>query len=376
MTSKERVMTVLRHEEPDRVPVGEVYIDYPIVEKVLGRETFCWAHARTMKALWGGFRDEVVESQKKDTVEFTQKVGVDVVTVYLVPPKNQIILPPKQLDERTWEDSAGNILKYYEETEDIVLVKRGNKTVTTPAQPPPDGSEWELWDYVVEKLGKTHFIIASYGGPALGIAGYYTSAEDRFTGFEKRLIEIFENPEHRAEAEVRSALGYRETVKMLSQRGLNAIRMSPDYGYQRPYFSPEVFRRAFLPGLKACCDEMHAGGLPLLLHCDSNMDVLIDQMVEAKVDIYQAIQKYEPIARYKQLYGDKLTLWGAVDCHDLATASREEIRKHVRYLIKQCAKGGGFILGSSHNIMISTKYDNFMTILETAFNDGKYPIRI
>ena len=98
MTSKERVKTVLRHEEPDRVPVGEVYIDYPIVEKVLGRETFCWAHARTIKALWGGFRDEVVESQKKDTVEFTQKVGIDVVTVYLVPPRNQIILPPKQYD--------------------------------------------------------------------------------------------------------------------------------------------------------------------------------------------------------------------------------------------------------------------------------------
>jgi len=131
-----------------------------------------------------------------------------------------------------------------------------------------------------------------------------------------------------------------------------------------------------LPGLKACCEEMHAGGLPLLLHCDSNMDVLINQLVEASVDIYQAIQKYEPIALYKQLYGDKLTLWGAVDCHDLSTASHQEIRKQVRYLIKQCAKGGGFILGSSHNIMISTKYDNFMTMLETAFNEGKYPIRI
>jgi hypothetical protein len=26
--------------------------------------------------------------------------------------------------------------------------------------------------------------------------------------------------------------------------------------------------------------------------------------------------------------------------------------------------------------MISTKYDNFMTMLETAFKEGKYPIRI
>jgi len=39
----------------------------------------------------------------------------------------------------------------------------------------------------------------------MGIGGYYTSAEDRFTGFENRLIEIFENPERHAEAEVRSA---------------------------------------------------------------------------------------------------------------------------------------------------------------------------
>ena len=149
MTPKERVKAVLNHEEPDRVPTGEFAMDYKIIEAVLGRETFYRSKSREIRALWDGRRDEVVESQKKDLVEFIRKTDMDMVPVQMVPARNAVFDKPKQIDENTYKDSFGNLLRYSEATQDIMLLERGEKAPNAIEQPPPDGSEWELFDYVV-----------------------------------------------------------------------------------------------------------------------------------------------------------------------------------------------------------------------------------
>ena len=375
MNSKERVHAALEHREPDRVPVGEAYVDYPIIEQVIGRKTFYRAHARERIALWEGRRDEVVDSQKRDLVEFVRRSGLDILPVWKVQPRNQVVEKPKSIGEGFWEDRAGNILKFVSETEEIVIVEQGDRQVEPLEQPPPDGSEWELWDYVVGELGETHFIITSVG-PGLGISGYGpTTIEGRFGRFEEWMMRIADDPEGIAEEEVKRLDGHRDTVRGLAGRGIDAVRISPDYGYGRAtYCSPALFRRAFLPGLKKLCEEVHAGGLVVHFHCDSNMEELTDQMVEAGVDIYQSIEPHEPIDRYKRDIGDHVTLWGGISCHDLCVGTPEDIRRQARFAIRHCAPGGGFVLGSSHNIMIATQYENFMAMLEVVFNEGDYPL--
>ena len=51
-----------------------------------------------------------------------------------------------------------------------------------------------------------------------------------------------------------------------------------------------------------------------------------------------------------------------------------EIRRQARFAIRRCAPGGGFILGSSHNIPIATRYENFTAMLEVIFREGEYPL--
>ena len=46
MTSKERVIRALQHKEPDRVPTGEMGVDYTIAEKLVGRKTYYRAKYR------------------------------------------------------------------------------------------------------------------------------------------------------------------------------------------------------------------------------------------------------------------------------------------------------------------------------------------
>lgn len=375
MTSKERVLAAIEHREPDRVPVGEAYVDYPVIEAVLGRRTFYRSHAREVIAHWEGRRDEVVDGQKRDIVEFVLATGLDILPVWPVPPRNQVVDPPEKIGPDTWQDRAGNILQFVPATEEIVVVQQGDRDVEAVQQPPPDGSQWELWDYVVEKLGATHFIIAS-AGPSLGISDYRpTDIDGRFSRFEEWMQRIVDDPDGIAAEEVTRLEGFRDQVRDLRARGIDAIRISPDYGYGRTtYCSPELFRRAFLPGLEQMCQEVHAGGLLLHFHCDANMADLTDVMVEAGVDIYQSIEPHEPIDLYKKQIGDKVTLWGGVSCGDLCTATPDEIRRQSRTALRHCAAGGGFILGSSHNVMIGAQYENFRAMLDVVFEEGQYPL--
>jgi len=111
LTPKERVLETMTGGESDRIPLGEFATDYPVVEAALGRRTYWRAKIREVKALWSGKRDEVVESQKRDIVEFTLKMGLDMVPVVLVPSSYDRIEKPKRIGPNMWRDSEGNHLR-------------------------------------------------------------------------------------------------------------------------------------------------------------------------------------------------------------------------------------------------------------------------
>jgi len=372
MTSKERVKLALAHKEPDRVPVGEFAVDYKIIEQILGRETFLRAKTKYTKALWAGRRDEVVECMKKDTVEFTLKAGLDMVSVGLVPGKEQKFDVPKQIDESTWEDRAGNILRYSDATEDIMVLEEGNKPVPPEvrkefAPDPNDESRWELLKYVVEKLGKTHYVFARAGGDAIGFGSAL--------GIQRQWLSLADNPEAHAKSRINGAKGFGQRLKRYMDEGCDALFLGEDYGHNLgPFMSPKQFREVFFPALKIQCEEIKSIGSPMLYHSCGNNRLILDQMVEGGIDLYQAIQTVEKIDEIKKLYGDKITLMGGVDSDTLCRGTVEDVRREARFAIKHCAPGGGFILASSHSIMIACKYDNFMAMIDMAYTEGRYPI--
>jgi hypothetical protein len=188
MTSKERVLTTIKLQEPDKVPLGEWGVDHDIVEKIIGRSTFYRAKAASQKALWQGRREEVVESWKRDLVELTEKLNYDLVLVFPVPPKNQPPVKVKKIDATTWQDEDGNIFKYSAGNDAFIRVKKESSL-----SPPfrfsdfeeyfrklvtnfgfrmegegergyrfilEDPSVLELIEYVVSRLGEEKFIVA------------------------------------------------------------------------------------------------------------------------------------------------------------------------------------------------------------------------
>jgi uroporphyrinogen decarboxylase len=185
------------------------------------------------------------------------------------------------------------------------------------------------------------------------------------------MLRIKEAPDSIAESHVNAAESIFKASVKARQHGADAVRLAFDYGYSvGPYCSPADFRRAFLPGLKAQVDAVHRAGLKVVLHVDGNMTPVVDQFAEADVDIYQAVQSYEPLADYKRAVGHKLAFWGNVDNDRLARGTPDEIRRRSRQAIQAAKRGGGFILGSSHDILLPTPAANFLAMVETALKEG------
>jgi hypothetical protein len=110
-------MKALNHEVPDEIPFGEFAIDFDTVERILEHETYLRAKAKSQIAFWEGRRDEVVQSWKEDAVELYRKLDfIDIVHAgamasSIAPPADYEPDPPRRIDDSTWEDREGRILK-------------------------------------------------------------------------------------------------------------------------------------------------------------------------------------------------------------------------------------------------------------------------
>ena len=98
-------------------------------------------------------------------------------------------------------------------------------------------------------------------------------------------------------------------------------------------------------------------------------------MIAAGIDCYQAIQPEEDIAGLRATWGHQLALWGGVSTHTLVMGTPEQIREEVRYAVKGCAPGGGYIMGASHSVCVGTKPENYLAALDELGKVGDYPIR-
>lgn len=371
MLPKERVIRALNHQEPDRVPTGEIGIDYPITERVLGRETFYRAKWKEMIALWDGRRDEVVESTKRDLVDLVRKLELDFVPVFFVPPKGHRPQKPKFLDTYTWEDEVGRIWKFSPESEGWPLciqeVDVSLEEIKVPSTVEIDESELELVRYVVNELGDTHFILGRDADGTFPCPGGITSF----------LLKMIAEPEFVSKAIQASTKTAIARGNALIEAGCDGILMGADYCENRgPMMSPHHFREYIFPSLKEHCTAFHKAGVWAIKHTDGNTWPIMDMMLETGIDGLHGIQTTAgmDMRELKEKVGDRIALWGAIDCDLLIRGTEEAVAREVEYDITSAGPGGGLIVTSGNTIMVGVRYENYMAMLKTVRDKGRYPI--
>ena len=100
-------------------------------------------------------------------------------------------------------------------------------------------------------------------------------------------------------------------------------------------------------------------------------------LIEVGVDVLQPIDpSCMDIVKTKQEFGDRICLVGNVPNELLRSGTPEQVQDYTMNLLRNCAQGGGYCVGSGNSVPDWAKFDNFMAMRDTALKYGVYPISL
>jgi len=155
---------------------------------------------------------------------------------------------------------------------------------------------------------------------------------------------------------------------------VDLISLGDDLGMERGLlFSPKLYRRFFKPRHKLIIDHIKrlSPNLKVFLHSCGSIYLLLRDLVEVGVEVINPVQisaeDMEP-AKLKREFGADLTFWGG-GCDTqaiLPRATPEQVKDHVRRNIDTFAPGGGFVFAQVHNILAEVPPANIVAMYEAA----------
>jgi len=199
-------------------------------------------------------------------------------------------------------------------------------------------------------------------------------------GYERMLMDLALN-EELVERILEIPYQYHLTAaKKLTQMGVDMIWIGDDVGTQRAMLiSPDQWRRIFKPKMANFISTLKKinPNLKVAYHCDGNLIPIIPDLIEIGLDILNPIQpaSMDP-AKIKKDFGDKLCFWGTLDeQHTLPFGTAKDVENQVKERLKTIGKNGGLILGPTHHVQLDTPMENFWamvnTIKNTPYSKGK-----
>jgi uroporphyrinogen decarboxylase len=115
----------------------------------------------------------------------------------------------------------------------------------------------------------------------------------------------------------------------------------------------------------------------IFMHTCGSVRVLLPDLIEAGLDIYNPVQftaANMELDGLKKDFGKDLTFWGGgVNTQSTLKSGRpDEVRDEVKKIIDIMAPGGGFVFNTVHNIQEDVPPENFWAMWEALMEYGKY----
>lgn len=189
-------------------------------------------------------------------------------------------------------------------------------------------------------------------------------------GYERLLTDFVLNPEL---AECILEFPYRfhlAAAKKLVEMGVDMIWTGDDVGTQRAMLiSPALWRRFFKPRMANFIAELKAinPDVKVAYHSDGQIYPILPDLIEIGLDVLNPVQPacMDPV-RLKKEYGDRLCFWGSLDeQHTLPFGTPKDVRDEVITRLQTLGKGGGLILGPTHHVQLDTPMENFWAMVDT-----------
>ena len=341
MTSKERVMSALRREEPDRVPHFEWLVDWRV------RKALC--------------------PECETATDFAVRMNHDAIIA-------DITFNKKAIGPGKWESEWGYITQDTNE-EHGIEVEFPIKTMGDLVQyQPPDVHLPVRYQIISESIKKyPDKAVIVHLNDVFSLPRYWM-------GMENLLMAIIDQPElvrQLVDLSVNLNLAMAEEV---ARRGVKIVYTGDDYaGNLGPMMSPKHFRDLFFPGLCRVVQGFKSLGLFVIKHTDGNLWPILDMIVDSGIDCLDPIDPLAgmDLSRVKAEYGHRIALKGNVDCSNLMTfGTPEQVAEATKIALRAGAPNGGFILSSSNSIHSTVKPENYQAMIDTLEAFGNYPLQI
>lgn len=412
MTSRERVIKAIHHQQPDKVPVD------------LGATGQTGMSASTMYRLREAIGLQQHPIEISEIFQLLGKVDPDLLNyagsdvIGLNNPWNMAGVPDGPLKPFTMPDGTPTLIAQGNEYDvaadgSVYLHPKGDRAAKPSLHMPSGGyffdnihrapdfdednltpvedfkDDFALLDdktarWLEEKSrllyeGTEYAIIGNLGGGGLGDSGIvpapHLTAPKGICRFDDWLMAHMLYPEYIEEVfemQTQTMLKNLEIYRQAVGERVQIIWISgTDFGTQNSkFFSPEIFRRLYKPFYQRINDWVHKNtSWKTFYHSCGSVVNFLDDFVEMGMDILNPVQlsaRGMDAHMLKEKYGDKLVFWGGgVDTQKtLPYGTPDQVRQQVKERLKTLSAGGGYVFSSIHNIVGKTPVENIIAMYE------------
>ncbi len=355
MTSKERVLTALARQEPDRVPVN--YGANPGIDARL-------------KAHFG--------LGPKDDEGLRRALGVDFRGVWpaYVGPRLHPELPARHVDPewgvrtRWIQHETGG----YWDCCEFPLREADEEAVANWPMPSPDHYAYGR----IPAACARHREFAVYLGHA-GVGDIINSA-GRIRSMEQVLIDLAtDDPaglrliDRRLDIQIEILRRSLEAAR----GGIDFVWIGEDLGTQTsPMISPALFRKHIRPRHQRLVDVAKSFGLPVMIHCCGSSSWAFDDFIEMGIDAVDTLQpeaKNMAPAYLKARYGSHLAFHGCIStAGPVACGTVGDVITDVRRTLEIMMPAGGYCLAPTHQLQDNSPTENVVAMYQAAHEYGRY----
>jgi uroporphyrinogen decarboxylase len=154
---------------------------------------------------------------------------------------------------------------------------------------------------------------------------------------------------------------------------VDIVQLGDDLGMENgPFMSPRMYREIFKPRHAVLVERIKKAHpqVKVFLHSCRSIAALLPEIIEAGFDIINPVQisaRDMTPERLKRDFGKDVTFWGGgCDTQKVLPRCRpQEVRDHVRRNVDVLARDGGFVFCAVHNILAEVPPENIEAMYES-----------
>ena len=198
----------------------------------------------------------------------------------------------------------------------------------------------------------------------------------RLRGMENLFIDMIENPATVHELAEKIVEYNLVLCDMVAEAGGDVFIVEDDIADKNgALISPHHFDEFVAPYNRRVVERAHQRGMKVIRHSDGNLWGTIDRLLEIGYDGLNPLEAAAAMTllKVKEYCGDRLCLLGNIDCGNLlSNGSEQEVEAAVIQAITDAGERGGYILCSSNSIHPGIKPEIFIAMVKAAKVHGQY----